>query len=397
MPVSKVLYSVVIPTRERCDVLPYSIRSVLASTRDNFELLIMDNCSADNTAGVVKSFDDPRIKYVRGESRLSMAGNWERALDHVSGDYAMVLGDDDALLPDALACAERLHQIFPNYLLAWKAPVWFWPNSIIPEWHNLLKLCQADYAEILRGEEVLRKFYAFEMEFHELPEIYNGFVPTKFIQQMKLKHGRYFLSSIPDVVSGIINAFHHPQYVFSWRPLSLAGQSHHSIGHSQGFPHIHGASAARFIEEHQGDYSVDVDPDFLVGDHMLLEGLVLDVMKKAKARFFPDHPRIQIRMKGAVQQLALSATRFGPDYNKAVVAVKKIAEKNGISPSEYPIYPSVTGPQRILTDLAFNRDRDRASFNLYLDPSLFPTVDKVAALVGAISVDLSQLRIKQPL
>ena len=57
------LFSVVIPTCNRANMLQRALESVLAQSYDNFEILVMDDGSTDNTAEVVSSFTDPRITY----------------------------------------------------------------------------------------------------------------------------------------------------------------------------------------------------------------------------------------------------------------------------------------------------------------------------------------------
>ena len=62
---SQVLFSIIIPTRQRHDTLKYSIQSVITQTYKEFELIVMDKFSTPETAEVVASFNDPRIKYYR--------------------------------------------------------------------------------------------------------------------------------------------------------------------------------------------------------------------------------------------------------------------------------------------------------------------------------------------
>src|SRR5688572_22351536 len=96
------LYSIIMPTRERADVLHFAIRTVLKLTRSNYELIVMDNCGSPGTRQVVEAFDSPHIRYFRSPTRLSMADNWEEGLSHATGDYITFLGDDDGILPDAI-------------------------------------------------------------------------------------------------------------------------------------------------------------------------------------------------------------------------------------------------------------------------------------------------------
>jgi len=59
--------SVVIPTYNRAHLVGRAIRSVLNQTYQDFEIIVVDDGSTDNTEEVVKSFNDPRIRYIRHE------------------------------------------------------------------------------------------------------------------------------------------------------------------------------------------------------------------------------------------------------------------------------------------------------------------------------------------
>jgi GalNAc5-diNAcBac-PP-undecaprenol beta-1,3-glucosyltransferase len=76
--------------------------SVLTGTYANFELIIVDDASADDTPEVVSRFKDPRIQYVRLPENGGVLRARNRGFDVARGDYVTILDDDDELLPDAL-------------------------------------------------------------------------------------------------------------------------------------------------------------------------------------------------------------------------------------------------------------------------------------------------------
>jgi Glycosyl transferase family 2 len=94
--------AVCIPTYNRSGYLRHAIESVLEQTLDDFAVLVSDNASTDDTAEVVASFDDPRVSYVRLDRNVGWLGNFNASLERIDADYAVVLGDDDALLPEFL-------------------------------------------------------------------------------------------------------------------------------------------------------------------------------------------------------------------------------------------------------------------------------------------------------
>lgn len=98
---NKPLVTVVISTRNRAQYLEYCIRSVLAQTVPDFELLVIDDGSDDDTADIVKSIGDSRIVYYYQENRgIAAARNFATSV--ASGKYIAVMDDDDIMLPDRL-------------------------------------------------------------------------------------------------------------------------------------------------------------------------------------------------------------------------------------------------------------------------------------------------------
>ena len=74
----------------------------------DWELVIADNCSDEDVPGFVASLEDPRIRLLRSDTPLPVTENWNRALDASSGDYVLMLGDDDGLLQGALSAIQQL-------------------------------------------------------------------------------------------------------------------------------------------------------------------------------------------------------------------------------------------------------------------------------------------------
>jgi len=99
------LVSICIPTYNHAHFLPAAIGSALAQTERNLEVLVVDNCSADDTPAVVAGFcrADPRVRYVRNETNLGLVGNLNRCLELASGVYIKYLLADDLLEPDCVS------------------------------------------------------------------------------------------------------------------------------------------------------------------------------------------------------------------------------------------------------------------------------------------------------
>src|SRR6266480_3507457 len=94
--------TVVIPTYNRRTFLPIAITSVLRQTFADFQLIVLDDASTDETASVVTSFQDARISYIRNEINLGMVENWNNGFRLARTEYVAFLHDDDVWEPKFL-------------------------------------------------------------------------------------------------------------------------------------------------------------------------------------------------------------------------------------------------------------------------------------------------------
>lgn len=92
-----------IPTRNRAGLLKEALFSALAQDYLNLEVLISDNCSADETQESLSGITDPRVKMFRQATPLSMHENWNFCLQKARGRFFLLLSDDDLLLPGAVS------------------------------------------------------------------------------------------------------------------------------------------------------------------------------------------------------------------------------------------------------------------------------------------------------
>lgn len=108
--------SIIIPTFNRAKKLESALVSVIGQTYENFEILVVDDGSTDNTKEVVDSFSDNRIIYFKkpNEKHPSIARNY--ALEYVKGDYVAFLDSDDSWKKDKLEKQVRFLEGSPGYV-----------------------------------------------------------------------------------------------------------------------------------------------------------------------------------------------------------------------------------------------------------------------------------------
>jgi len=96
------LVSVVLPTYNRAQTLARAIRSVLNQGHQNLEVIVVDDGSRDNTAEVMATFDDPRVRYARLERNQGASAARNHGLSLARGDYIAFQDSDDEWLLDKL-------------------------------------------------------------------------------------------------------------------------------------------------------------------------------------------------------------------------------------------------------------------------------------------------------
>jgi len=232
-------FSVIIPTCDRHLPLTYAIRSVLNSHYGNFEIIVSDNYGTPGTYEAVRAIADPRVRYFRTGERVGMSVNWEFALAQARGDYVFFLGDDDALMPDALGLVRALVDRHGFPAVSWRRNnVYWWPDCITDGRRDFLSMLFYPPGPILIKQSaraaIQETFRCTSTTSYEvLPMVYNSFIRRDVIEQARKKtQGVYFAGIVPDLWSGLINAWHIKEYCFSRRPLSIAGVCGKSTGWS---------------------------------------------------------------------------------------------------------------------------------------------------------------------
>ena len=139
------LISIVLPVYNGAKFLRESIDSVLAQTYTNWELLIVDDCSRDETPAIAREYAqrDSRIRYYRNEENLRLPRNLNKGFSLTRGDYLTWTSDDNRYRPEAL---EKMHDM----LVRTSAQFVYCSMDVIDENDNLIETYIAKPGSIKR-------------------------------------------------------------------------------------------------------------------------------------------------------------------------------------------------------------------------------------------------------
>lgn len=199
--------SVVIPTRNRLDLLKSAITSVLKQNYTNWELIISDNASSEDVGGYIQSLEEPRIKYSRSDEFLSITQSWNRCIELSSGDYVIMLGDDDILLSNHFEIIQKLISKFKEpdliytnaYLYAYPGVLAEHPHGIFQSFGSLHGMPKHETPFFL-DQETKRALLQETLRFRSIysTNMQHALIKRSLLQRVK-RGGQVFHSPYPDI------------------------------------------------------------------------------------------------------------------------------------------------------------------------------------------------------
>lgn len=219
--------SLIIPTRNRSETALAAIQSALNSPYPKLQIVVSDNSDTDILYKELKSRDWlGRLTYHKTETNLSMRDNWERGLDLSTGDLVSVIGDDDAVMPDAFSIANIVFNKFDIDALKSSTAIYKWGSYPFKGRRQYLEFTMGEgIAYIKNPKEILRQGLNYEVELSTGPGLYYGFLKRGFLESIKAKRGRWIVDPVPDFDSGFAVLMYAKAFALSNRPLFVEGHS----------------------------------------------------------------------------------------------------------------------------------------------------------------------------
>ncbi len=230
------LFTVIIPQKDRAEYLINTLKTCMIQDYPNFEIIISDDCSEDNSVKVVRELmkRDSRIKLFAHEQHLGMRENFEFALRQVKDGYVMALGGDDALVP---GCIWRMHEILlstKRELLTWTPAGFTYPDQENGKNIFYVKRIKSKGIKFINSANFLNKISrTFLYQIDECPMLFmKAVVSTKLIDRVKSRtsDNSFYYCATPDGFSGVVLAGEVEDYAFTSEPLSIGGTTVKSQG-----------------------------------------------------------------------------------------------------------------------------------------------------------------------
>lgn len=182
--------TIAIPTLNRSDLAVRVVRSALAQTYPEIEVVVSDDASADDTIAKLSKIQDPRLRVFAQSPRLGIVENFNFCLTEASGEFFLIIGDDDVLLPTAIGrlVAPFLEAGGPSVGMTWcpvmvvdrqSANFWATENGpkIEPVWTLLVEMFAGNRGPrcssiLLRTEDAI-SVGGYEAKYGDLSDIGN--------------------------------------------------------------------------------------------------------------------------------------------------------------------------------------------------------------------------------
>jgi glycosyltransferase involved in cell wall biosynthesis len=231
-------FSILVPTRNRLDLLKLAIETVRLQDCTDWEIVVSDNASTDDVCANVAAFGDPRIRCYRSERLLPVTENWNAALARASGEYIFMLGDDDGLMcgclararvlieewghPDVIyteACQYAYPGVIPGHAEGF---IQFGYNAFLHGATQPFLLPRATAIDMVRASTSFRLRYGYNMQ--------HFIVARQLVEKMRAK-GSFFQSPYPDYYAANAILLSATSVVVNPTPLVMIGINSKSFGY----------------------------------------------------------------------------------------------------------------------------------------------------------------------
>jgi glycosyltransferase involved in cell wall biosynthesis len=316
------LFSIVIPTYNRSDLVQKAVRSVLGQTFADLEVVVSDNCSEDDTREVIGSFDDRRVRYVRTPRHTAIADSWEFARSQARGSLIMLLSDDDAMVHDALERFADQHRRRDADFLFCNLAEYRDQSFLGPQKNTVNCRPFSGSSRLVSTDELLKPLFAMRptFNFHPSAFIFSAKVAERVVQRC----GRFFASNGVEYFAWPLTAVFSKHTCYIDAPLVILGRTYKSWGSMIVLSNPGKEQIEKMIADN------DQNRDWVPLKNFTLTNLMAEGLLLGK-KLFPEELRPypfdeQQYLRRTMAELK-SRLELGVDVNREICEVLTYAEK----------------------------------------------------------------------
>lgn len=270
----KYLLSIIIPTKNReyycIKTLEHIIKVI--GNRSDIQVLIQDNSTSSILSDYMENLRNDYLKYFHIQESISFVDNFHLAVDNSEGEYIMMLGDDDGILPyifDILKAASNsdIDAIIPDL-----GAVYFWPSQkdIIKKSHKGLLIhsknpIKVKLVETRNGIKKLLSKAGQSYQQFDLARLYHGIIKRNVLKRNS--NNKFFGGLTPDIYGSISASLNAKKSIRISLPITISGICDKSgssdsatgkhTGNLKDAPHFRGHSEYKWVESIPKFYSVE--------------------------------------------------------------------------------------------------------------------------------------------
>lgn len=341
------LFSILLPSRNRVTLLRRAIQSVLDQDCGDFEIIVADNASEEDYAGAVQAFDDHRIRLVRAAKPLAVHENWRLALSFARGRLIMMLGDDDALLRDALSRVRAVAQAENAPDLIYAMACHYAYPGVVPDNPDGFFLAVRNAAVFDAGEApyplapgcaaaLARKAFRFR---HHISFNAQHFVWSQALVARMTAAGGLFGEPYPDYFAAVASFLMARRIVVMPEPVAVIGVADRSFGayfvsgrEDAGFDMLRlSAEPDPALELEDASDAAQAREALAIGGSRHYRNWLLSLMRLRAAHHVCAEMAIDWRAYRRIQLIHLAAAAAGDSARRAAFLRNVV---RGLAPSE---------------------------------------------------------------
>ena len=243
---SDYVVSILVPTRDRLCYLKECIETLIEINSEQLEIVIQDNSSCNSaTMEFMNSIDSHHVKYFYDPDPCSQTGNFNRAIENSSGEYVVIIGDDDSVTSFVVDLTKLMRKFNVDACNVNMAG-YYWPDVFSSKVDKVPLSFDSRPVKVKRIDtrKALSKYLKTGMQdLKYLPRVYHAILSRRILNEIKTKAGNYCPGPSPDMANAVAASCYMNWHLVVEFPVIVSGSSFNS------------AAGKGLRGEHKGDLS----------------------------------------------------------------------------------------------------------------------------------------------